>query len=82
MKRVKSACIYQTLCFLQKEDYGLTKEQALKYNREEVAKYKADMDKNKTRYQILDETENEDGSITVRVKKQYNATISVDEYFN
>lgn len=81
MKRVKAACIYQTLCFLQKEDYGLTPEQALKYNREEVAKYKADMDKNKTRYQILEKTENKDGSITIKVRKQYNATTPVDEYF-
>jgi hypothetical protein len=53
MKRVKSGCILQTLVFLQKEDCGFSKEAHLKYNLEEVEKYKKELEKNKTRYQIL-----------------------------
>ena len=40
MKRVKAACIFQTLVFFQKEDCGLSKELQVKYNHEDVEKYK------------------------------------------
>ncbi|MBQ8163392.1 MAG: hypothetical protein IJZ93_03375 [Clostridia bacterium] len=82
MKRVKSACIYQTLCFLQKPEYNFPPATALEMNRAEYAKYKADMDKVGTRYQILEEPESPDGSITVKVRKHYNKDIDVGEYFN
>lgn len=72
MKRVKAACIFQTLFFSQKEDCGLTREQQCRANREEVARYKLTMDRCRTRYQIVEETEQSDGSVLVRVRKQYN----------
>ncbi|MBQ8145897.1 MAG: hypothetical protein IJ039_03865 [Clostridia bacterium] len=81
MKRVKAGCILQTLVFMQKEERGFSKEQQLKYNREELEKYKSDLNKNKTRYQILEVREEPDCSIIVRVRKQLNDTVSVDEYF-
>ena len=37
MKRVKAACILQTLVFAQKDDCGLTHEQQLKVNHDEVS---------------------------------------------
>lgn len=46
MKRVKAACITQTLHFLLKEDVG--QEYAKKLVTEEVKKYKDSLDKNKT----------------------------------
>ena len=52
MKRVKAACILQTLVFAQKDDYGLTREQQFKVNHDEVSHYKATMDRSRTRYQI------------------------------
>lgn len=82
MKRVKAACILQTLVFSQKEDAGLTREQALRLNREEVERYRKTLDRTRTRYQILDETEQEDGSIQLHVRKQYNDKADVSEYFN
>lgn len=82
MKRVKSACILQTLVFSQKEDCGLTREQQLRVNREEVAHYKVTMDRSRTRYQITEETEQSDGSVLVRVRKQLNDKADVSEYFN
>ena len=45
MTRVKAACILQTLVFAQKDDCGLTREQQLKVNHDEVSRYKATMDK-------------------------------------
>ena len=81
MKRIKAACIQQTLVFAQKDDCGLSREQQLKVNRDEVARYKAAMDRSRTRYQIAEEAEQADGSIIVRVKKQYNDKADVSEYF-
>ena len=50
MKRVKAACILQTLVFSQKDDCGLTHEQQLKANHGEVNRYKATMDRSRIRY--------------------------------
>lgn len=81
MKRVKAACIQQTLVFQQKDDCGLSREQILRTNRQEVERYKQSMDHTHTRYQILREQELENGSIEVRVRKQYNDKADVAEYF-
>lgn len=82
MKRVKAACILQTLVFAQKDDCGLTREQQIKLNHDEVSRYKATMDKSYIRYQITEESEQSDGSVIVRVRKQYNDKADVSEYFN
>lgn len=81
MKRVKAACIMQTLVFSQKEDCGMNREQMRSANRAEVKRYIQGMDRNRTRYQIVSEEEQEDGSILVRVRKQYNDKADVAEYF-
>lgn len=82
MKRVKSACILQTLIFAQKPEMGYSKERAIQINREEIEHYKKSLERAKTRYVILDEAEQENGSIVVHVKKQYNDKTDVSEYFN
>lgn len=81
MKRVKAGCILQTLVFMQKEDCCFSKDSQLRYNREEVEKYKKTLEKNKTRYQIVSIEEQDDASIIVRVRKHLNDTIDVSEYF-
>ncbi len=81
MKRVKAACIMQTLVFSQKPELGLSRERALRVNRDEFEHYKQTLDKARTRYIIVDEAEQEDGAIVVHVKKQYNDTADVAEYF-
>ena len=65
MKRIKSACLLQTLHFQLKEDLGHAV-------REEVKNYKLQLERAHTRYQIVDEVVQPDDSIVVRVKKQYN----------
>ena len=82
MKRVQAACILQTLVFQQKEDTYLTTERKLALNREDVEKYKSSLESHKTRFQIDEETEQEDGSILIRVRKQYNDKTDVAEYFH
>ncbi len=81
MKRVKSACILQTLVFSQKPEMEYSKETALKLNRDEIEHYKFMLNRAKTRYIITAQTECDDGSIVVRVKKQYNDKIDISEYF-
>lgn len=82
MKRVQSACILQTLVFQQKDDMYYSTEKKIALNREEVEKYKASLEKNRTRYQIDEEVQKPDGAIVVRVRKQYNDKTDVAEYFN
>lgn len=72
MKRVKAACITQTLHFLLKEDLG--HDYAVKVVQEEVRKYKQGLDKTGTKYKILSEKEMEDGSVLIEIKKQYNTS--------
>lgn len=72
MKRVKAACITQTLHFLLKEVVG--QEYAKKLVTEEVKKYKDSLDKNKTQYKILSEETQADGSVIIEIKKQYNTS--------
>lgn len=82
MKRVKAACILQTLVFAQKPELAYGKEHALKLNREEVEHYKATLDRARTRYQIVGTDEQEDGSILLHVRKQYSDRVGVGEYFS
>ena len=81
MKRVQAACILQTLVFMQKEDCGLSKISISEANRREFESYKQKMEKARTRYQIVSQEEQEDGSLVVRVRKQYNDKADVNEYF-
>lgn len=72
MKRIKAACITQTLHFLLKED--IDREYAKKLVTEEVRKYKEQLNKNKTQYKILSEQAQDDGSVIIEIKKQYNTS--------
>ena len=72
MKRVKAACITQTLHFLLKEDVG--HDYAIKLVNDEVKKYKDSLEKGRVQYKILSETTQEDGSIMIEIKKQYNTS--------
>ncbi len=82
MKRVRAACILQTLVFAQKPEMGFSKESALKINQDELKRYKAGLERSRSRYQIMDTAEQDDGSIIVHVRKQYNDSADVSEYFD
>ena len=79
MKRVKAACICQTLHFMLKED--VAHDYAVRLVRDEVAHYKKNLERNHTRYKIVEETAQPDGSILVKVIKQYN-TSPVGDYLD
>lgn len=72
MKRIKAACITQTLHFRLKED--IDKETALKFVNEEVVAYKKQLERRKTQYKILSEETQDDGSVIIEIRKQYNTS--------
>ena len=79
MKRVKAACICQTLHFMLKED--VAHDYAVRLVQDEVAHYKKNLERNHTRYKIVEEMEQPDDSILVKVIKQYN-TSPVGDYLD
>ncbi|MGN0629000.1 MAG: hypothetical protein ACI4IW_05180 [Oscillospiraceae bacterium] len=70
MKRVQSACICQTLHFVLKEE--ILHDEAVSLVNAEVEKYKADLEKSGSRYKILDEHRESDGSVIIKIIKQYS----------
>ena len=70
MKRVKAACICQTLHFLLKEDTDPVLAQRLV--QDEVAAYRKRLDVSGVRDRILSEERQTDGSVILKIKKQYN----------
>ncbi len=72
MKRIKAACITQTLHFQLKEDLG--HDYAVRQVKEEVDRYKSGLDKNRTKYKIVSEEVQTDGSIIIEIIKQYNTS--------
>ncbi|MBQ3764163.1 MAG: hypothetical protein II869_04240 [Synergistaceae bacterium] len=72
MTRVKAACICQTLHFFIK-DYPVS-DYAAKVIRDEVENYKTSLEKNRTKYKIVSEETMSDGSVVLKVMKQYNSS--------
>ena len=71
MKRIKAACLEQTIHFMLKDD--LPREAALRTVRGEYSHYLEQLNRNRTAYQVLAEEEQPDGSLVVKLKKQYNS---------
>ena len=69
----------QTLVFSDHD--GETTEYAKKMIQKEYEKYKEQLDRKKTKYVILSERVNDDGSIIIEIKKQYN-TSPVGDYLS
>lgn len=70
MKRIKEACICQTLHFMLSEN--VEHRLAVKFVKDEVEKYKTSLERNNTKYKIIEETTQPDGSVIMKIKKQYN----------
>lgn len=76
MKRIKSACLLQTVSFIL--DPNVSREIALRKVKDEVTSYKA---KAGTTLQILKETVNEDGSVDIEIRKKVSS-YSIGNYFD
>lgn len=64
MKRITSACLEQTIRFF--DAAGTIKPE------DEFEQYKKKLEKRNTKYKVLETTKEADGSISARIKKQYN----------
>ena len=62
-----------------KDDLG--HDYAVKLVKEEVEKYKASLDKSRTKYKIVSEETQSDGSVMIKIIKQYN-TSPVGDYLD
>ena len=71
MKRITSACLEQTIRFF--DATGTIRPE------DELEQYKKKMDRRNTRYEILETNKQEDGSIIIKIKQQYN-TYSTEGY--
>ena len=71
MKRVKYACLDQTIHFQLKEDL-IGHEGAAKAVKDELAQFKAQLERKHSKYKIIEETVQPDDSIILKIKKQYN----------
>lgn len=72
MKRVKAACICQTLHFMLKEE--IDHDTAVSLVKQEVEQYIKGLERNHTKYKIVSQEDQPDGSIMVKIIKQYNSS--------
>ena len=79
MKRIQSACLNQTIHFQMKEE--MEHELAVSEVRAEYEQYRKTLDKKRVKYQIVEELPQPDGSLVIRIKKQYN-NYDVGNYLN
>ena len=79
MKRVLAACLFQTLHFQLKDD--LPHDMAVRQVRQEVERYRNDLSRKGIQYRIDSETEQPDGSVILKVRKQ-NLMTPTGEYMD
>ena len=79
MKRIKAACLEQTIHFQLKD--GISPELARQQVRQEYKSYKIQMDRHRTQYKVIEEAEQPDGSLIIKIKKQNN-TQPVGDYLD
>jgi len=71
MKRIKCACLEQTIHFELKEDLDQASAAALV--KKEVENYKLGLEKQQTKFRVDEESVLPDGSIQLKIRKQYNS---------
>ncbi len=70
MKRIKAACLEQTIHFQLKEDLGHAA--AARAVKDEAMHYKSRLERSRIKHRIVEETVQPDESIILKIKKQYN----------
>jgi len=70
MKRIKYACLEQTIHFMLKDD--LPQADAIRGVENDIAVYKAQLERSRTKYRIISEEKQDDGSVIMKIRKQYN----------
>ena len=71
MKRIQSACLHQTVHFQLKDD--IAHQLAVDEVKAEYENYKQQLDRRHIQHKILEEKTLDDGSIVIRIIKQFNS---------
>ena len=71
MRRIRFACLEQTIHFLLKEEWA-DKAAAAKAVQDEIIQYKEQLEQSGKKYKILEEVLLPDKSAVMKVLKQYN----------
>ena len=79
MKRIRAAYLEQTIQFLLKD--GTASEADKQQVRKEYEAYKAKLERSRTPFRIIEESEQPDGSLLVKIKRQNNSQ-PVGDYLN
>lgn len=79
MKRIKQACLQQTIHF-ELNDH-LEHDEAVHQANMELQRYKADLDRKGIRYRVDEESALENGTPVLVIRKQYNS-YSVGSYLD
>jgi len=69
MRRIIAACITQTIHFINKDTSG--SDYAKKKVQEEIRRFKIRMDRDKTKYKVLSEEVQKDGSVIMEIAREY-----------
>ncbi|HEX3039726.1 MAG TPA: hypothetical protein VHP54_05485 [Caproiciproducens sp.] len=77
MKRIKSACLEQTIHFQLNANFGHAA--AVSDVKAECEQYKAQLERKHIKFRIEGEPPQPDGSIIIKIKKQFNRQ-NCDEY--
>lgn len=80
MKRMESACLLQTIVFRPKDDV-VPLDAAKAAVREEYASYLNRLERTHTAYCITEEETETDGTVRIRIMRQYN-TYPTGDYLN
>lgn len=71
MKRIKFACLEQTIHFELNEN--LEHSEAVRQSEMELERYKADLNRKGIQYTVDEETHLENGTPMLRIRRQYNS---------
>ncbi len=71
MKRITSACLEQTIRFDTHNDAN---------PQEDFKRFLSQLERNHTKYELVDSQESNDGSVIIKIKKKYN-NYSTEGYF-
>jgi len=69
MKRIKAACITQTIHFINKD--VSRSEYSKKKVQEEIKRYKYRMDRERTKYKVISEEVQKDGTVIMEIVREY-----------
>lgn len=80
MKRIKAASITQTIIFSRSENEP--REYAERKIQEEIKRYKYRLDRENTRYKIISDEVQDDGSVIMEIVKEYGNRTPVGSYLD